>query len=71
MQDATLVDAFEEVTELPTNASRSLLALPVTCPAGFCLGGAGISFVATSPTAVAPRLPVSELGLAPAFVLFK
>jgi hypothetical protein len=65
-----LLDVFEEVEAFPANTDGTLFALPVSCPAGFCIGGAGISFVGTD-GAVHPRLGAQELGMKPAFVLFQ
>jgi hypothetical protein len=70
-QAGSLLDAFEEVTAFPANAARTLFALGVSCPAGFCIGGAGVSFVSARDGAVLPRLPAADLGLKPAFLLFK
>lgn len=65
-----MVDVFEEVPAFAPSASRGLFAFGVTCPAGFCVGGSGISFVGTKTATVHPRLAKSELGIAPAFLLF-
>lgn len=70
-QDAgALLDAFEVVDDYPSNASSSLFALPVTCPAGFCLGGKGVSFIDTKSAKPHPRLGEAALRMSPSFVLF-
>lgn len=66
----TLLDAFEVVDDYPSNASGSLFALPVSCPAGFCLGGKGVSFIDTKTATPHPRLPEATIGVRASFVLF-
>lgn len=58
------------IDDYPSNGSGSLFALPVTCPAGFCLGGKGVSFIDTHPAKPHPRLGASAIGMTPSFVLF-
>jgi len=69
-REGTLMDAFQEIESFPMNQARTLFAWPVDCPVGFCVGGVGISFVDTRKAEVFPRLPESDLGLKPSFVLF-
>ncbi len=66
----TVVEAFEVNDTYPVNASRTLLAFPVHCPVGFCVGGAGVSFVNMQSAEVYPRFSAGDLGLKPSFVLF-
>ncbi len=66
-----LVDVFEEIGAFASSASRSHFAFGISCPAGFCIGGAGIAFVETASAKVLPRLPAAELGIAPALVVFQ
>jgi hypothetical protein len=70
LEGEALLDAFEEVTELPASRDRSVFALPISCPVGFCVGGAGITFVTTKDGVVHPRLSAEALGGKPEFVLF-
>ena len=65
-----LLDAFEVVDDYPQNASSTLFALPVTCPAGFCLGGKGVSFIDTKTATPFPRFGEGAIGMSPQFVLF-
>ncbi len=69
-EQEALLDAFEEVEAMPANASRTLFALPISCPVGFCIGGAGVAFVSASKVQP-PRLLASSLGLRPSLVLFR
>ena len=66
----TLLDAFEVVGDYPSNASSTLFALPVTCPAGFCLGGKGVSFIDTKTGTPYPRFGEAAAGMSPELVLF-
>lgn len=68
--NGTLLDAFEVVDDYPSNASSTLFALPVTCPAGFCLGGKGVSFIDTKTGTPYPRFSEAAAGMSPEFVLF-
>jgi hypothetical protein len=68
--NASLLDAFEEVDDYPANASGTLFALPVTCPAGFCIGGKGVSFIDTKTAKPLPRFGAAVIGMSPQFVLF-
>jgi len=70
VEGGAMVDVFEEVPAFAPSASRGLFAFGVSCPAGFCLGGAGVSFVSTETATVHPRLPKADLGIAPSFLLF-
>lgn len=65
-----LLDAFEVVDDYPSNATSTLFALPVTCPAGFCLGGRGVSFIDAKTGKPHPRLSEAAIGMSPTFVLF-
>lgn len=40
-----IVDAFDGIDALAINEAGTLVAMANTCVTGFCIGGAGISFV--------------------------
>ena len=71
LRQAPLVDAFDGQDALTINGSGTLAAMANSCPAGFCIGGAGVRFIDANTNALLPKLMANEIGFEPTFVLFK
>jgi hypothetical protein len=66
----TIVDAFDGLDALAMNDSGTLVALANHCAAGFCIGGAGVSFIDAATQQKQPKLMAAQLGFEPVIVEF-
>lgn len=69
--NSTLVDAFDGQDALAIDADGLFVAMANTCVAGFCIGGAGVSFVDTHTGTVLPKLMADQIGFEPTIVQFR
>jgi hypothetical protein len=69
-EGGAIVDTFDGLDALAINESGTLVAMANTCVTGFCIGGAGVSFVDARTRAVLPKLSAAAIGFEPSFVLF-
>jgi hypothetical protein len=67
----TLNDAFDGIDALTINAGGTLVAMANTCSIGFCIGGAGITFIEAATRKVLPKLMKELIGFEPAMVQLK
>lgn len=66
----TLVDAFDGIDALAINQTGTLVAMANTCVTGFCIGGAGVSFIEAKTRKVLPKLLKDVIGFEPSAVQF-